>query len=127
MARVGYQCLGLALVALAAIGAFLPLLPSTPFLLLATGCFVRSSPSWNARLLRSPLFGPMLRDWQEHRGVRPATKAIALLSMAALGSLTMLSGGLPWIARGILATLMLIGAVVVLRLPNVTRSSPASA
>lgn len=119
MARAGYQCLGIALVALATIGAFVPLLPSTPFLLLATGCFVRSSPAWNQRLLRSPLFGPMLRDWQVHRGVRPMTKAIALASMVCLGSITLLNGGPPWIVKCVLGASMLVGAFVVLRLRTI--------
>jgi uncharacterized membrane protein YbaN (DUF454 family) len=61
----------------------------------------------------------MLRDWQQHRGVRPATKLLALASMAGLGSITLLNDNIPWIAKAILAMLMVVGAVVVLRLRTV--------
>ena len=57
MARMVYQGLGLVMVAVGAIGVFVPLLPTTPFLLLAMACFARSSPDWNKRLLRIPLLG----------------------------------------------------------------------
>lgn len=78
-----YRGLGIGLLVLAAIGEFLPLLPSTPFLLLATGCFMRSSPEWNERLFRSRLFGQTLREWHTHRIVRPTTKAIAPLACSS--------------------------------------------
>ncbi len=108
--------LGLFFVGLGAIGAFLPLLPTTPFLLLASICFVRSSPRLNRWLLRSRLFGPFLRDWQKHRGVRLHVKivAIALLAGAVAASLTL--GDLPVYLQVILVSLALIGLVVVLRL-----------
>lgn len=61
--------LGFAFVALGAAGAFLPVLPTTPFLLLAAACFVRSSPRFHARLLANRTFGPYLRQWQEDRTV----------------------------------------------------------
>jgi hypothetical protein len=55
-----------------------------------------------------------------------ARKILALVSMACLGGRTLLSGGMPWIAEGILATLMLVGAVVVLHLPTVQLTARTS-
>lgn len=55
--------------ALGALGAFLPVLPTTPFLLLAAACFVRSSPSFHRRLLANRLVGPYLLQWQSDRTV----------------------------------------------------------
>jgi uncharacterized membrane protein YbaN (DUF454 family) len=123
MIRAVYRGLGLGLVALAAIGAFLPLLPSTPFLLLATGCFVRSSPQWNERLFRSPLFGRALRDWHTNRVVRPTTKVIALGSMLFAVSATLIGGRCEWTIDVVLIITMAVAAIMVLRLPSVPKST----
>ena len=56
-------------VALGVAGLFLPLLPTTPFLLLAAACYVRSSERHHRRLMESRVFGPILRDWEEKRAV----------------------------------------------------------
>jgi len=61
--------LGTLLTALALVGAFLPVLPTTPFLLLAAACFVRSSPTLHRRLLANRVFGPYLRQWQHDHTV----------------------------------------------------------
>ncbi|MEO8138457.1 MAG: YbaN family protein [Gemmatimonadota bacterium] len=66
-------------VGLAVLGAFLPLLPTTPFLLLAAACYVRGSVRFYNWLLNRPTFGPMIRNWREHRAVAPRHKAIAIL------------------------------------------------
>src|SRR5262245_46879620 len=55
----GWLAMGLGLA-----GVFLPLLPTTPFLLLAAACFVRSSPRLHARLLAHPRLGPFLEQWR---------------------------------------------------------------
>ena len=59
-----YLALGIGFVALGFIGAFLPVLPTTPFLVLAAACFARSSPRLENWLLQHPQFGPLLRNWR---------------------------------------------------------------
>ena len=67
-------------------GIFLPLLPTTPFVLLAAACFSRGSTRCDAWLLHHPRFGPMVRDWRQHRAVPLRAKQLAL-AMMAIGSL----------------------------------------
>ena len=77
-----YLVLGLAFVALGFAGAFLPVLPTTPFLILATACFARSSPRLNNWLLTHPRFGPGLRTWRERGAISWKTKLIALAGVS---------------------------------------------
>lgn len=117
--RVALIAFGWLFVGLAFAGAFLPVLPTTPFLLLACGCFSRSSPAANRWLLRSPLFGPLLLDWQRHRGVRPHVKWTAVVTILAVGAASIIWGGLSWPLLALVVALLLIGLTVVLRLPLV--------
>jgi len=74
-------------VGLAALGVLLPVLPTTPFLLLAAACYARASPRFYNALLRNPSFGPLIRDWREQRAIPRRAKftAIALIALT-LGS-----------------------------------------
>lgn len=78
MKRALFFTVGWLSVALAIAGALLPLIPCTPFVLLAAVCFARSSPHAMRRLRRSPLLGPVLRDWQQYHGMRPTAKITAV-------------------------------------------------
>jgi uncharacterized membrane protein YbaN (DUF454 family) len=70
-------------VALGTVGIALPVLPTTPFVLLAAACFVRSSERLHDWLLSSPRFGPPIRDYLEGRGLTARTKALALVMLWA--------------------------------------------
>ncbi|ARD43382.1 YbaN family protein [Colwellia sp. PAMC 21821] len=75
------KIIGIFFVALAFIGVFLPLLPTTPFLLVAATCFAKSSPRLHKRLLANKVFGPMIYHWQQTRSIPKRAKIIALVSM----------------------------------------------
>lgn len=77
--RLVYYSSGFVFLALAGMGALLPVLPTTPFLILASGCFYRSSPEWRTWLLRLPVWGPVLLHWETHRAVKPRTKVAAVV------------------------------------------------
>ena len=81
MRRWLYVSLGLMCVGLGVLGAFLPILPTTPFLLLASLLFVRSDERWNTWLLGLPRFGPMIRDWNERRAVSRRVKTTAYITV----------------------------------------------
>jgi hypothetical protein len=80
-----YKLLGFVFVALGLIGVYLPLLPTTPFLLLAAACFARSSERCHQWLLNNPTFGPIIRDWQDRRCISRTSKTIALASNVIFG------------------------------------------
>lgn len=75
--------LGIAAVAAGVVGIVLPLVPTTPFLLLAAFAFSRSSPRFEAWLLGHPRLGPPIRDWQTHRAIGRRAKVMAVALMAA--------------------------------------------
>ncbi len=76
-----YLSLGVLMVLLGIIGAILPVMPTTIFIILAAWFFARSSPKFEARLLASPRFGPMIVKWRERGAIPPRAKLYASLGM----------------------------------------------
>jgi uncharacterized membrane protein YbaN (DUF454 family) len=80
--RFLYFVLGLLLLATGIVGMFLPLMPTTIFLILAAWCFSRSSQRLEAWLLGHPTFGPTIVNWREHGVIGPRAKTMACSGMA---------------------------------------------
>lgn len=100
------------------IGVVLPGLPTTPFILLAAGCYAKASPKLHARLLNHPWFGAMLRDWERDRSLTRRTKTVAVVSMTLMVALSIWGfQGRP-LLQGVLLAMGVIGALVVLRIPT---------
>jgi uncharacterized protein len=117
MRRV-YLVLGFIFIALGFVGAFLPVLPTTPFLILATTCFARSSPRLENWLLSHPRFGPTLRAWRERGAIPLKAKLLALAGISA-GFLLFWIGSAPSpILMASVGTLMLVGLVYVFTRPS---------
>ncbi|MEZ5812352.1 MAG: DUF454 family protein [Rhizobiaceae bacterium] len=83
---------GLAATAFAIAGVFLPLLPTTPFLLLAAFAFARSSPRLHGWLVTHRHFGPMIENWRMHGAIARRAKIAAIAFMAAAVLLSWLTG-----------------------------------
>ncbi|MCR9136882.1 MAG: YbaN family protein [Alphaproteobacteria bacterium] len=66
------------------VGIALPLLPTTPFLLLAAFCFARGSQRLHDWLVHHPRLGPPIHDWQKHGAISRRAKQLAMLSIAAV-------------------------------------------
>ena len=77
-----YICVGLLAVGLGIIGAFLPLMPTVPFLLVALFCFERSSKKYHEMILNNKYFGKVLRDYYEGKGLTTAVKIKAILFLS---------------------------------------------
>jgi len=82
MKRQLYLCLGYASLALGVIGIFLPVLPTTPFVLLAVWFFTRSNPALAERLYNHPRFGHLLTTWRDQRAIPRRAKITALTMLA---------------------------------------------
>ena len=70
---------GVVFVAIGTIGVILPLLPTTPFLLLAAYCFARSSPKLHDWLLNHRSFGPLISNWDRYGSIDRRSKCIAMI------------------------------------------------
>ena len=100
------------------LGALLPGLPATPFLLLTSFFLLRASPKLNAKLRRTRMFGPILTDWEDLGGVRTHVKWKAIILVVISVSLTIYFGmEIAWL-RWLVAGLALIGVLVICRLPS---------
>lgn len=75
---IGWLCTSLGI-----LGAFLPVMPTTPFLLVALWAFSRSSPRLQQWLFDHPRYGATLRDWHEHGAIRLSIKVVAIAAMGA--------------------------------------------
>lgn len=85
--RSAFFALGWLSFAAGAVGAFLPVLPTTPFLILSAFLFGKSSPRIHRWLLNLPTFGPMIVDWEKNRVIRPKAKLWALIVLTlAIGA-----------------------------------------
>lgn len=81
--RTIYMMAGLLMTALGIVGAFLPLLPTTPFLLVAVWCFSRSSPRLEQWLLNHRTLGPPLTNWRREGAISARTKVFAVSLIVA--------------------------------------------
>ncbi len=86
--RVVLLTVGWLSIALAIVGIPLPVLPTTPFLILAAACFVRTSPRLHERLLSDKRFGPLLAQWQARRSIPRYAKRRAYLLIVVTFSLS---------------------------------------
>lgn len=117
---------GIVATALGVVGAFLPVLPTTPFLLLAAACFARASPSLYRWLADSRTFGPSIREWRRHRSIpwRAKIAGIVLMSVSIAVSATFFVR--PWWGKAVLVALGVATAVWLYRIPSRDRPGAAS-
>jgi len=109
----GFLSLGLGIA-----GLVLPVLPTTPFMLLAAACFARSSPRFHQWLLRHRTFGPIVGEWERHRAIPWRTKlwGIALMSATLAVSITFFVKP-PWL-KAALAVFGVLMAIWLYRIPS---------
>lgn len=117
--RLAYVIAGLLLVGMAYIGVLLPGVPTTPFLLAASFCFVRSSPRLHRWLRRSPIFGRFLHDWEVHRGIRRPVKIVAIVMVVTVVSCSIAFATVPVWVKCVIGGLACVGIVTILCVPTI--------
>lgn len=112
-----FRMLGVAAVGLALAGVALPLLPTTPFVLVAAWAFARSSPRLDGWLRSHPRLGPPLAAWEDRRAIPRGAKALAGVSLPA-GWLALWSSGPPAAIAIAAGAVMLTAGVWLLSRPS---------
>lgn len=121
MKRSVFLGLGCLMVVLAMIGAVVPLMPTTIFLIAAAACFARSSPRFEAWLLNHPHFGPIVQDWRANGAISRPAKIMACAGMA-VGFVVFWIGSDPSaILAAVVAGLLLASAAYVVSRPTADR------
>jgi uncharacterized membrane protein YbaN (DUF454 family) len=115
--------LGTVFLALGAVGLLIPVLPTTPFVLLAAACYLRASERLHRWLVNSRTFGPTIVAWQEHGAIPPRAKAIAIAMVILTFSFSILFAIEPPIMRAGLAGLGIILVVWLARRPSPPESA----
>lgn len=113
MTRLLWQLAGLTALGLGIVGIALPLLPTTPFILLAVFCFSRSSERLHTWLVTHKRFGPMIENWHRHGAISKRAKYLSALAMIAIFALSLALGanalilGIQAVVLGCAATFVL--------------------
>lgn len=118
--RMFFLLLGHACVALAVLGLFLPILPTTPFVIAASACYVRSSPRFHRMLHESRWFGTFLKNWERDGSISLRAK------LMSVGMITVTVGASIYAITLFIVKVMLILTAATVVLYIVTRPSPAS-
>jgi uncharacterized membrane protein YbaN (DUF454 family) len=96
-------------------GIILPLVPTTPFLLLAAFAFARSSPRLNDWILAHPRLGPPINDWRAHAAISRRAKTWAVMMMAGAIGLSIITGLPHWLILAQVVTMAMAATFILTR------------
>jgi uncharacterized membrane protein YbaN (DUF454 family) len=113
----GFVCVGLAV-----LGVLLPVLPATPFVLVAAACFARASPRFYNWVMNHRHFGPTVREWRRYRSIPYRVKLWAIALMASSLGVSIVFFVRPGWLQAALAAFGVLLAVWMYRLPSRDRS-----
>lgn len=112
-----YGTLAMASLGMAWVGLLLPGIPTIPFVLLTAHFALKSSPALRKKLLSNRTFGPMMRDWEEHRAIRRSIRNRAYLLTLTVAGITLLLTPSSVVLYAVIVTMSGIGLFLISRIP----------
>ncbi len=113
--RFFWAVIGLTAVVIGAIGVVVPLLPTTPFLLIAAYAFSRSSERLTRWLHGHRKFGPLIKNWEKYRSIDRRSKQISMIVIVATPIITWLIGAPIWVIGAQIAVLACAAVFILTR------------
>jgi uncharacterized membrane protein YbaN (DUF454 family) len=123
MLRYLFVALGSIFLGLGVIGVFVPVLPTTPFLLLSAAFYVRSSKRLYQWLLNNKLFGKFIMDFRENKSISLRNKVISILSMMIMITLSVFIIVDEFYTKIIILVIGIVGFIVILSFPTSKRNN----
>lgn len=121
--RWAWLTAGMCCVALGAFGVFLPLLPTTPLMLVAAWCFAKSSDRFHDWLLTHTTFGPPIQAWRRYGAIARKAKILALVALAASLAPSLLLTVPGWVLAIHVVTILSVAVFIVTR-PDLPAGTP---
>ncbi|MGR1188540.1 YbaN family protein [Vibrio parahaemolyticus] len=106
--RYFFNIVGGLCIALGIAGIALPLLPTTPLILLASACFMRGSPAFHHWLHNHKTFGPILDNWHRHRAVSPKVKQRGAVFIILSFTVSIIVAPIIWVKIALLVMLIVL-------------------
>ncbi|MCO4756455.1 MAG: YbaN family protein [Oceanospirillaceae bacterium] len=125
MGRMIYLVVGLICLLAGFIGIFLPLLPTTPFVLLAAYCFSRSSERLHQKLLSHRLFGPIIDEWERHGVIPLKVKCFSSTMMLVMVSYPLIFREFDLWLKMLAGVVVIVALVYVWSRPSYPATAPA--
>ena len=122
--RLGWRIAGTVSLVLGLIGIALPLLPTTPFLLLAAFCFSRGSRKLHNWLMNHPRLGPPIHEWRDHRAISRRAKVLAMIALVLAFGGAVLFGAPVWALIAQVVVLTAVAAFILTR-PEPPKARPS--
>lgn len=119
--RPAYRLLAMVSLSTGALGVVVPLLPTTPFVLLALWAAARGAPEWNARIRQHPAVAPALESWERERAVPAGAKLAACLTMLVSWCLAWWIGAGLWVLACMTLMFLTVGGFLLSRPSSIAR------
>lgn len=127
LTEIGYGALAVASLGMAWVGLLVPGIPTVPFVIVTVAFAAKASPALRSRLRRAKVFGPMIVDWERHRGIRPYVRRKAIIVTLALVSITLILAPPSVGLYSLVGTMSTVGIVLILRIPVIHEAEAGQA